>query len=94
MKRLYKLIDYGLRQGGMLSLFLFIFYTNEIVNKFFFQVGFKLGLSRVNILGYANEVILFANDPHESYIVYMDFKQFIRIFKLKTNETKSNVPFL
>lgn len=49
----------GVRQGGVLSAFLFIFYIDEILFKVFnIQTGCNIGITRVNILAYADDIVL------------------------------------
>ena len=47
----YKYIERGVRQGGILSPFLFKFFIDDLLNKVSdFEVGCRIGRSRVNIL--------------------------------------------
>ena len=86
----YKNIEYGVRQGGILSPFLFNFYINHIINNISsLQVGCRLGLSRINIILYADDVVLLTNDPYDANFIYLKFKLHIERLNLKINENKS-----
>ena len=59
-------IDEGVRQGGILSPFLFKLYIDSAVEALGeLEVGCRLGYTRLNILAYADDVILVA-DSKES----------------------------
>ena len=52
----YKYVDKGVRQGGIQSPFLFKLYIDDILNKLSStNVGCKLGLSKMNVLAYADD---------------------------------------
>ena len=51
----------GVRQGGILSAFLFSFYIDDMLRSFSnFNVGCILGHSKMNILSYADDLVLMA----------------------------------
>ena len=51
----YKHIEQGVRRSGILSPILFHFYINSIIDNISsLQVGFRLGLARINIIFYAD----------------------------------------
>ena len=51
----------GVRQGGILSAFLFSFYIDDMLRSFSnFNVGCTLGHSKMNILSYADDLVLMA----------------------------------
>ena len=55
------LVKNGARQGGILSPFLFSFYINEMLESFSkCNIGCMIGLSRVNIISYADDIIVMA----------------------------------
>ena len=86
----YKLIESGVRQGGILSPFLFNFYINEILNDIsLLQVGCKLGLSRMNVLAYADDMVLLANNIDDINLLYTRLQQLTNKLNLKINENKS-----
>ena len=86
----YKIINTGVRQGGILSPFLFNFYINHIINEISsLQVGCKLGLSRINIIAYADDMVLMANSENDINGLYTKFKILIANHNLKINEIKS-----
>ena len=55
------LIKSGVRQGGILSAYLFSIYIDEILTKVSkIKIGCTLGLNRVNIQAYADDIVLLA----------------------------------
>ena len=49
----------GLRQGGIFSAYLFVFYFDNILNEIASKpYGCRLGLAKVNVLAYADDVVL------------------------------------
>ena len=49
----------GVRQGGVTSAFLFNIYINEIIEHLsHLNLGCKLGINTVNIMAYADDIIL------------------------------------
>ena len=49
----------GVRQGGILSPYMFNFYINDIIEEICnMDVGCSLGLERMNIICYADEIVL------------------------------------
>ena len=59
----YFYINTGLRQGGILSPFLFKVYIDDILNTINkLNVGCKLGVTNLNIMAYADDMVLLANN--------------------------------
>ena len=57
----YKHIQLGVRQGSIPSPFLFKLYIDVIVDKLSkLDHGCKLGLSKINILAYADDIVIMA----------------------------------
>ena len=51
----------GLRQGGVTSAFLFNIYINDILDEISnLKVGCKIGINKINIFAYADDMILMA----------------------------------
>ena len=83
----YRTIEWSVRQGGIISPFLFNFYINTIIDEISsLQVGCRLGLIRLNIVVYADDVVLLENSPEHAN---EKFKCLIDKHKLKINEVKS-----
>ena len=58
----YMYINKGVRQGGILSPFLFKLYIDNIISLISEQnVGCKLGFLRINIIAYADDLVLLAD---------------------------------
>ena len=86
----YKHIERGVRQGCILSPILFNFYINSIIDDISsLQVGCRLGLARINIILYADDVVLLTNSLEDSNLIYKKFKFLVEKIKLKINKTKS-----
>ena len=68
----YLFIDQGVRQGGILSPFLFKLYIDKVIQKISqTNVGCSLGYIRVNILAYADELFLIGNSIYNSNKLYI-----------------------
>ena len=51
----------GVRQGGVTSAFLFNIYINDILDEISnLKVGCKIGINKINIIAYADDMILMA----------------------------------
>ena len=85
-------INNGVRQGGIMSPFLFKVYIGEILETISkLEYGCKLGLSRVNIVAYADDIILIADSLENLERMYIIFKNFIDNLDLKINISKSKI---
>ena len=85
-----RILELGVRQGGILSPFLFNFYVNSVIDDICaLQVGCTLGLLRVNIIMYADDVVLLAGNLDDANYLYTRFKILIQELQLKINENKS-----
>ena len=68
----------------------FNFYIITIIDEISsLQVGCGLGLIRLNIVVYADDVVLLANSPEDANFIYEKFKRLIDKHKLKVNKIKS-----
>ena len=83
-------INQGVRQGGILSPFLFKLYIDELLSDISdLKVGCRLGLIRLNIIGYADDLVLIADSVENLNILYNLLRQNILGLKLKLNINKS-----
>ena len=83
-------IDQGVRQGGILSPFLFKLYIDELLSDISdLKVGCRLGLIRLNIIGYADDLVLIADSIKNLKHLYNLLRQKILGLKLKLNINKS-----
>ena len=86
----YSWIDTGVRQGGILSPFLFKFYVDEIIDGISrMKEGCSLGITRVNILMYADDIVLMSESVNEMEILYQRLCTLIEIHKLNINKGKT-----
>lgn len=83
-------IDKGVRQGGILSPFLFNFYINEIVETISsMEEGCQYGYVRCNILAYADDLVLLSKTADEMNILYTKLCELIENHELSMNKDKS-----
>ena len=86
----YSYIDKGVRQGGILSPFLFKFYIDGIINKISnTNKGCKLGLVRINIIAYADDLVLLCDSKNSLEAIYEILDEDIKNLKLMINKSKS-----
>ena len=92
IKGFYKKINTGVRQGGILSPLLFKIYINELLMKFNeLEQGCKLGISKLNILAYADDVVIFCNTYEGLNELFVELEKFLNNNYLKLNSNKSKV---
>ena len=83
-------MNQGVRQGGVLSPLLFKLYIDDILNELVkLDVGCKFGLSRVNAIAYADDIVLISNSIETLEIIYKKFKENIDNLDLMMNANKS-----
>ena len=86
----YCFIEKGVRQGGILSPFLFNFYINSIINDISnTNVGCCLGDTRSNILANADDIVLLAENTTQMKTLYGKLVKDIEEHVLKINESKT-----
>ena len=86
----YSVIDKGVRQGGLISPLLFKFYINSLVNTITEKgPGCSLGLSKLNIIAYADDLVLLAKSEQSLGLLYKLLKSQISQLKLKINISKT-----
>ena len=86
----YNFIEKGVRQGGILSPFLFNFYIDSIIeNVVSTDVGCTFGMTRCNILAYADDVVLLAQSVSHMESLYATFCTSITQHKLTINRDKT-----
>ena len=88
----YKKINQGVRQGGIISPFLFKLYIDGVVRHLSsLDVGCRLSMSRINVIAYADDIVLLANSRSALDEIYSEFKRSLDYLKLKVNVNKSKV---
>ena len=86
----YVNIDKGVRQGGILSPFLFKLYVNNVLNSISdSDRGCRFGIIRMNILAYADDLVLIADDKDSLAFLYNELKDGMENLKLLINKNKS-----
>ena len=81
----------GVRQGGILSAFLFSFYIDEMLQSFSkLNVGCTLGHSKLNILSYADDLVLMAPTASGLQILLDRACTYLQSLKQEINLTKSS----
>ena len=77
---IYYIIEKGVRQGGILSPFLFNFYINSIIEEISdMDVGCNYGFTRCNIIAYADDLVLLAPSIMDTECFYLKL-QYVKLY--------------
>ena len=83
-------IDRGVRQGGILSPLLFKLYVDDVLRDITDSgVGCRLGILRINVLAYADDLVLLADTLNHLRFLYELLKTKLCDKYLKINQNKS-----
>ena len=83
-------VQQGVRQGGILSPFLFKLYIDDILYEICnSHEGCRLGLKRMNVLAYADDIVLLANTKDQLDIPYGILNLGMEERKLSINKNKT-----
>ena len=86
----YVQIEHGVRQGGILSPFLFKLYIDDVLNDISnSNIGCKLGILRLNILAYADDLVLLARTEDQLETLYKILDAGMSNLKLSINKSKT-----
>lgn len=86
----YLYIEKGVRQGGILSPFLFKLYVDNLISNIAKKnVGCQLGLLRLNIIAYADDLVILADTVEHLEYLYGILDEGIGNLKLLMIKTKS-----
>ena len=86
----YRRIERGVRQGDMLSPFLFKLYIDDVLEEISRKgVGCKLGILRINILAYADDLVLIADNQKNLDDLYRVLDEKMQQLRLCINKAKS-----
>ena len=86
----YVQVERGVRQGGILSPFLFKLYIDDVLNDICnSDVGCKLGIKRINVLAYADDLALMANSRDHLDILYRILQKGMTDLQLTINKNKT-----
>jgi len=84
--------SYGVKQGGNISPDLYKLYTEPIAGRIeAANIGVRIGKLLVNVLMYADDVILLANTIEEAQTMLNIVTEFGQEFQIKYNPNKTNV---
>jgi len=82
----------GVKQGGVLSPYLFNFFMNELLESTLkLEVGACLGLHNVSILAYCDDIILISPLKSHMNILIEQCTEYADNWKLQFNPLKSNI---
>ena len=82
----------GVKQGGILSPFLFNVFVDELVEEILkLNVGAKIGNTNMNILSYCDDLNLLFSCPVHGQVMLDKCNEFAEKWKIKFNPQKSNV---
>ena len=86
----YHIINEGVRQGGILSPILFKLYLDHVIGDISnMNVGCKLGLIRMNILVYADDIVILSDTQKNLELIYQRLSNHIAGLKLNMNKGKT-----
>ena len=86
----FSYLEEGVRQGGILSPFLFKLYIDDLIgNIACMEEGCMLGISRLNILVYADDIVLLTSSLDEMGKLYSRICLDIEDLNLKINKDKT-----
>ena len=86
----YYNINEGVRQGGILSPFLFKLYIDSIISEISeLEIGCRLGFTRINILAYADDIVILGDTKEALEILYYKLSNHLNKLKLIMNTSKS-----
>ena len=86
----YHLIEKGVRQGGVLSAFLFKLYMDDLVKQVSSaKIGANFGIQNINILTYADDILLLSPTFQQLSIIYGILCNQLELLGLKINCKKT-----
>ena len=86
----FKPINVGVRQGGILSPFLFKLYIDDVLKDISkLNEGCKLGLNRINVIAYADDIVLLTNSLDSLNNIFSLLKLKLDNLKLIINYNKT-----
>ena len=83
----------GVRQGECLSPFLFAMYVNDLEAELAIKrvVGIDIGIININILLYADDIILFSKNPEDLQNALNVLEEYCQRWKLTVNKSKTKI---
>ena len=83
-------INEGVRQGGIMSPLLFKLYIDSLLSEINeLDIGCKFGITRVNILAYADDLVLISNTFEDLEKLYIRLCEILDELKLILNRLKT-----
>ena len=86
----YVLIEKGVSQGAILSPFLFKLYIDCIIEEIAsLDIGCMLGITRINVLVYADDIVLMVASLEEMGALYQRLCNYTKSHELTINKLKT-----
>ncbi len=84
-------ITEGVKQGGILSPFLFNFFLDGLISSCLDKnIGAKIGSKNLSIIGYCDDLLLMSPNPGHLDILLDECVQYAKTWKMEFNSKKSN----
>jgi hypothetical protein len=81
----------GVKQGGVLSPFLFNIYIYELIDSIIkLKIGAKIGAINTNIISYCDDIYLLFSSPKHGQVMLNKSDEFAEKWRIKFNPNKSN----
>ena len=85
-----RFVERGVRQGGILSPFLFKLYIDSVLRKITnMGIGCRLYDTRMNIVAYADDIVLVTDSVPDLHVLYLVLKEELESHGLQINVNKS-----
>ena len=85
-------IKQGVRQGGILSAYLFTYYIDDILKRVFSEdIGCRIGVNKFNVLAFADDIVLISPSAGGLRFLMNIFKDSVGVHRLYLNVNKTKI---